>query len=458
MAQTVNLTGVLRYDPDRCCNGYTLLPSCTFHTGKGALLIDMNGRIVHTWEGVYGAYHNILFPDGSMLGTSGMTPGHRHDYLDVVHVNWDNKLLWKYNDAGDVTLPDGKTIRAARIHHDFQRKGNAVGYWCPNQQPDPDGNTLLISTKMVNRPDITSVEIADTWLIEVTKEGEIVWDWLLTDHWDELGFDEVANAVYARMPRPMDKCNYTKETYFNNCAFLGPNKWWDAGDERFNPENIIVDIRSWNTSFIISKATGKIVWKIGPDYESDPHLAKIGTIIGQHHVHMIQKGLPGEGNILIFDNGGEAGFGNSNPNSFNGVYNCRRWYSRVLEINPVTLELVWQYGDHPDPLVRAMTRFFSPYCSSAQRLLNGNTLICEAVGGRAFEVTPEGSICWEMVDPGGFTFRAYRYPYEWLNFLPKPENKAIIPPANCNLRLDNMTLGSADTSAFYTGAGTWLYH
>ncbi len=64
--------------------------------------------------------------------------------------------------------------------------------------------------------------------------------------------------------------------------------------------------------------------------------------------------------------------------------------SRVLEINPVTLELVWSYTN---------PRFFSTNISGAQRLPNGNTLITAGAGGRMFEVTTEGTIVWEYMYP-----------------------------------------------------------
>jgi hypothetical protein len=37
---------------------------------------------------------------------------------------------------------------------------------------------------------------------------------------------------------------------------------------------------------------------------------------------MIPRGLPGEGNILIFDNGGWAGYGSPNPGSPTGFRNA----------------------------------------------------------------------------------------------------------------------------------------
>ena len=179
-----------------------------------------------------------------------------------------------------------------------------------------------------------------------------------------------------------------------------------------------------NISLIISKETGKIVWRLGPYFTDTPALRRIGQIIGQHHVHMIPKGLPGAGNILIFDNGGEAGYGSPNPMAPSGVYNARRYYSRVLEINPVTLEIVWQYREEP------VFKFFSPYASGVQRLPNGNTLITEAQTSRVFEVTPEKEIVWEYVRPEkGWVFRAYRIPYDWIPQLKeKPIERAVIPP------------------------------
>ena len=140
---------------------------------------------------------------------------------------------------------------------------------------------------------------------------------------------------------------------------------------------------------IIDKKTGKIVWKLGPNYDETRELQGLGWIIGQHHAHMIPRGLPGEGNILVFDNGGWAGYGAPNPGSPTGFKNALRDYSRVLEIDPITLKIVWQYtpGEAGLAVPVDANRFYSPFISSAQRLPNGNTLITEGSGGRIIEVT-----------------------------------------------------------------------
>ena len=91
-------------------------------------------------------------------------------------------------------------------------------------------------------------------------------------------------------------------------------------------------------------------------------------------------------------------------------------YSRVVEIDPATCEVVWSYEKMP-PLA-----FFSPIIPNAQRLWNGNTLINEGATGRLFEVTSQGEVVWEYINPyfcgptaraqQNSVFRAYRYPLD----------------------------------------------
>ncbi len=68
-------------------------------------------------------------------------------------------------------------------------------------------------------------------------------------------------------------------------------------------------------------------------------------------------------------------------------------YSRVIEIDPTTGDIVWKYkADIPE-------NFYSKWRGSNQRLPNGNTLICESEKGRVFEVTREREIVWEFYNP-----------------------------------------------------------
>lgn len=159
---------------------------------------------------------------------------------------------------------------------------------------------------------------------------------------------------------------------------------------------------------------------------------------------MIPKGLPGEGNLLVFDNGGWAGYGMPNPGSALGAKNAQRDYSRVLEFDPITLEVVWKLT--PKELGHAIptdaSKFYSPYVSSVQRLPNGNTMIDEGSDGRVIEVTPAHEIVWEWISPyyshntkgpkSNMIYRAYRYPYSYVPMEPEPQ-EIPIP------RIDNST-------------------
>ena len=53
---------------------------------------------------------------------------------------------------------------------------------------------------------------------------------------------------------------------------------------------------------------------------------KLGQIIGQHNPHIIPKGLPGAGNLLVFDNGGASGYDAPSPGSPTGVNAFGREY------------------------------------------------------------------------------------------------------------------------------------
>jgi hypothetical protein len=215
--------------------------------------------------------------------------------------------------------------------------------------------------------------------------------------------------------------------HINSATYLGPNQWFDKGDRRFAPNHVIVSSREASLLAIVGR-DGKIVWQLGPDFSASKELRAIRQIIGQHHAHLIPKGLPGAGNLLVFDNGGSSGYGFNTPIAPDGVGAFARATSRVLEINPVTLELVWSYAN---------PRFFSTNISGAQRLPNGNTLITAGAGGRLFEVTKEGAIVWEYMfplfagagpNPSNAVYRAYRVPYDWIPQLRKPSEQRVTPP------------------------------
>jgi hypothetical protein len=440
---TVYPTGVTVYDPERAFGGFTLFQA----PGAGALLIDMNGREVQLWQGLQG-FPNKLLPGGQVFGsTAERSPVHGHqDQLDLVQVDFDGNVVWRFDRLEHIADP-GETPRwYARQHHDFQREGNPVGYYAPELTPRVDGgNTLILVHENVRNPRISEHPLLDDRIVEVDWNGRIVWDWRPHEHFDELGFDQAAKASLRRDPNlraPGGSAlggsvseGIGDWLHINSLSALGPNRWYDAGDQRFHPENLIWDAREANIIAIVDKHSGKIVWKLGPRYDGNEAERKLGWIIGQHHAHLVPKGLPGAGNLLVFDNGGWAGYGEPNPGAPTGLKTAQRDYSRVLEIDPTTLQIKWQYTPKEAGFVVPLdaARFYSPFISSAQRLPNGNTLITEGSDGRIFEVTPTHEIVWEYISPYwrkgalnlNLVYRAYRTPYDWVPQLARPREAPV---------------------------------
>src|SRR2546426_544622 len=175
--------------------------------------------------------------------------------------------------------------------------------------------------------------LEDDRLIEVSWDGKILWEWLASDHVDSFGFSEQARNAIHRFPNWTEARGSGDWLHVNAAAYVGPNKWFDAGDRRFHPDNIIISSRNTSVVAIIDRTTGAFVWRMGPDYRESPALRALGQILGQHHPHLIPKGLPGAGNLLVFDNGGASTYGDGNPVAPNGTNVLARINSRVLEIN-----------------------------------------------------------------------------------------------------------------------------
>ncbi|MCP4753716.1 MAG: thioredoxin [Proteobacteria bacterium] len=439
-------TGTTIYEPGKCWNGYTVFPA----HDVGATLVDMNGNVVKQIPGLSGFPTKVL-PGGFIMGSTGeRNPKYGfQDELDLVQVDWDGNIVWKFAKYELVRDGRSKAKWMARQHHDYQREGNPVGYYVPGMDPLVDrGNTLILCHKNLRNPRISDKLLLDDVFIEVDWKGKIQWEWRCSDHFDEMGFDEEAKNTMSRNPNLVAIGEGMGDwMHTNSMSYLGPNRWYDQGDERFHPDNIIWDGRQTNIIAITDKKTGGIVWQVGPDYFATKQLRRLRQIIGQHHAHMIPKGLPGEGNILVFDNGGWAGYGAPNPGSFRGLNNALRDCSRILEFDPVTLKIVWQYTPAEAGFLIPVDnyKFYSGFISSAQRLPNGNTLITEGANGRLIEVSPQHEIVWEYISPffgtksynqnQNMIYRAYRVPYEWVPQLDKPEEKEIPRLDNSQFRV-----------------------
>ncbi len=426
-------TGTTIYNAKKCWNGYTVFQGME----TGIVLIDMNGKEVRMWEGMH-AFPTKLLPNGHVIGCYGERNPEIafQDNKNVVELDFDGKEVWKFDHYEEINDPGQPKEWMARQHHDYQREGNPVGYYVPGMEPKAkDFKSMMLVHHNVVDKKISDKPLLDDVIIETDGNNKVIWEWKCCEHFEEFGFDAAAKATIKKNPN-MHPTGYGDWLHINSASWLGPNKWFDAGDTRFKPTNIIADSRESNIIFIVDRDTNKIVWKLGPDYNETPEIKKIGQIIGQHHVHMVPQGLPGAGNILIFDNGGWAGYGSSNPGSLDGTKNCLRDYSRVIELDPITMKIVWEHNPKKAGWLMPFdaSRFYSPYISSAQRLPNGNTLICEGFAGRMQEITSYHEVVWEYISPYWGTktpvnmvYRGYRAPYSYVPQLKTPKEVSIKP-------------------------------
>ena len=427
-------TGTTIYDPALAWNGYTVLsPLGT----QAAIVIDMNGNIVKQWDGFNssaGGPARIL-PGGVIVGAAGANPP-RQEATELVQRDFDGKQLWSFDHNEQIQTRDGKMVWSTRQHHDWQREDFPAGYYSPDATPSLSGsNTLLLTHTNHDRPNVAPTTLEDDRIIEVSWDGKILWQWVASDHINEFHFDDDARKAIAAPPAGRGAAAGRGSfdwMHTNSAAYVGPNHWYDEGDKRFAPNNIIISSR--NSSFLaIIARDGSVVWELGPDFSASPELRAIRQIIGQHNAHFIPKGLPGAGNVLVFDNGGASGYGKPSAIALNGQNIYARPSSRVLEIDPVSLKLVWSYTS---------PTFFATNISGAQRLQNGNTMVTEGPDGRLFEVTKEGKIVWEYIFPeftgarkSNSVYRGYRLPYGWIPQLTHPKEQAVTPPEAAKFRV-----------------------
>lgn len=426
--------GTTIYNPDKCWNGFTIL------SGEDGRLVDMNGNLAHLWKGPFGMPTKIL-PGGYLLVSKGFWKRGSQEAAEIQIRDFANEAIWSFNKWHEYKANEGEgNMWAARQHHDIQIKGSPTGYYMPNHQAlDFTKGTILVLGHYNAKNDKINknAQLLDDVVYEVDMAtGEVIWTWKAAEHVNEMGFDKAAFKAMQNYAAGFAGAGQVDWFHQNCVSYIGPNKWFDQGDKRFHPDNIILNSRHANLLVIVDRDTGKIVWRAGPYYrEGDDK--KLGWIIGPHHTHVIPKGLPGEGNIMVYDNGGISGYGPPNDMAPDGIWNMRRYYSRVIEFDPITKDIVWEYSPRSLKINEQQFGYkeFSPFISSAQRLPNGNTLITEGSNGRVIEVTRGLEVVWEYISPymaywdapsaGNILYRAYRVPYDWVPQLPKPNEVAV---------------------------------
>ena len=361
-------------------------------------LIDYDNNVFFSWNSTYrpgmSAY---LLKNGNILRASYLG-GHSIFYAGgmgggVQEISIDGEIIWDFEYKNDVHLS----------HHDIEPllNGNVLmiawEYKSPSEALNAGRNPYTIPYDFGLWPDHV-VEVKPTG----PTAGEIIWEWHAWDHLIQ-DYDPSKDnyGIVEEHPELID-INY------------GPiiSDWLHANSIDYNEEldQIIISVRYFNEIWVIDHSTtteeaaghtggnsgkgGDLLYRWG-----NPTAYRAGTIedqkfFGQHDAQWIESECPGEGNIIVFNNGhGRPGID----------------YSSVEEIIPPVdeygnyfLETGEAYGpEEPTWTFKAQNPadFFSSTRSSVQRLPDGNTLICESDDGYFFEINPDGDIVWDYINP-----------------------------------------------------------
>ena len=342
--------GLTGHEPSKAYQGFTLY---TPMFGDGTVyLLDMEGDEVHRWQmPLPPGLYAYLLPNGNLFYI-GKTPADPAEKF----------LAWPIFKGGAMFEVDwdGNVVwehRDPEQHHDARRTESGGAIYL-TLEPVPEEVRARVKGGL---PD-TEHE-GRMWadrLVEVDAKGRTIWEWHAWQH-----LDPETDVI-----TPTD---LRDEWSHGNTVVPLP-----GGD-------VMVSFRNISTVARIDRSTGDFRWKLG-----------WGLLAQQHDPSL----LP-DGHVLVFNNGTRR---RDNP----------LVYSSVLEVEPETGKVVWEYWD-----TSARFGFFSSYISGAQRLPNGNTLVCEGISGRIFEVTPEREVVWEYINPhfhqapvfgvSNAVFRAFRY-------------------------------------------------
>lgn len=385
-------SGILFSDEQRAWRGLVLFAGSDGYTH----LIDHDGIERRRWPRL-GFPPRILPPEragdvGMILTQHG--GDHRpegaafnsiFDIRGIAISDWSDTPTWTWHD------PEGRL----RPHHDWYLARN--------------GDLVLLAAHDRVIPAFSGAPVAEPVIVRVSGDGLIRWTWRAGDHVDELDLDAPGRALLLAgyTTSGGTRQGGTGFLGLNSIVEVGPNRWHETGDARFHPDNIIVTSREANSVFVVDHLSGRIVWTLGPSDFPSPDASPLGRlsasglprpvdqISGPQAAHLIPAGLPGEGNLLLLDTQSPAGLPQVTTEFIDG--------SRVLEIDPASRSIQWQYTAELSG--RPLWTFRTSVGGDAQRLPNGTTLITECVTGRIFQVDPHGELVWEYRSP--YTGRGY---------------------------------------------------
>ncbi len=390
--------GLFLNDSAYTYNGYTLFAPKHY---TSTYLINNQGKLVHKWSNSQYAPGQSVYitPTGHLLracmiqgqiGTGGGEGGRVEEWT------WGDTLIWQFTYSSPNYI----------AHHDIKRL--------------PNGNILMLAVEKktvaqclasgfdqsrFQQEIITKGYMVPDYIIEVQPiyptGGNIVWEWHVWDHLiqdfdsTKLNFGNVASH-----PELVD-CDGDGRLlpcFWNHMNAIAYNSRFDQ---------IILSVRGNSEVWVIDHSTttqqaashtggryghgGDLLYRWG-----NPACYKIGNsstqkLFEQHDAQWIDSLYPGSGNMLVFNNGVNRGY--SSVDQFVPPVDSLGFYYRAPNSAFGPASSIWIYTATPP------SSMYASDISGAQRLPNGNTLICYGTLGNFLEVTPGGQLVWKYVNP-----------------------------------------------------------
>jgi hypothetical protein len=443
-------TELLYWDKNQTYNGLTL-----FSAVGRTYLINMEGQVVNTWN--IGNNPRLLL-NGNLLDAAQDDPNNNKGWKEV---DWNGNTVWSYYETRKEYAP----------HHD----------WLKIYNPELKAETFMyIANRTVTQAEAIAAGAnpnngpyegaqMDT-VVEVDLKGNVIWEWRFIDHLIQ-DFDP-SKSNYVGTGKTI--ADYPGRLNINLPGRPLRKDWLHCNSMDYNQELDQIVINSVQGEFYVidhgntflpgnssgsialaAGAKGDFLYRFGdparymqgdpPSILEDWTASTTGNkqIGGSHDIQWIASGLPGAGNFLVFNNGQYLfertpqsyifeinGYLNSSKTNTGNYVNPPaagywKWSSDTdkdthKQTKLMSNQIVWMYYSKNN------TAFFSHIGSSAQRLPNGNTFICSDTDGHFFEVTSDGQVVWDYINPvtreygilnieqdvlpmTNQVFRAYRY-------------------------------------------------
>ena len=409
----------LRTNTPEASPGYVLFnPNRSLTT----YLIDREGRVVHTWESEHAPGGGAYFLDNGHLLRGAREPdvpvfsgGGQAGRLQ--ELTWDGEVVWDFTFASADHL----------LHHDVAvlPNGHILAIAWEEKSPEEAiqaGRLAALTPEAGLWPDM---------LVELEPQppdgARIVWEWHMWDHTIQDHDPEASHyGELAAHPELVD-INGDREAPELSAEELERVQALGFVPEDLAPDGlqsdllhmnavnynaaldqIVMSVPRFNEIWVIDHSTtteeaaghtdgrwgrgGDLLYRWGNPRAYGGEDAR--RLFFQHDVRWVPEGMPGAGNLTLFNNRIEDPDGS---------------YSAVFELAPPTEGAgryvvpnagpfgpeapTWSYVA-PD-----RTTFFSSFISGAHRLADGHTFITAGAQGRFFEVAPDGEIVWEYWSP-----------------------------------------------------------